>query len=70
MNPSAATSYSRNEDTVPGRLRRRATPAVIALLLANVLILLIALFTDVSMLVAIGLFAGVSIFVLEGVLWF
>jgi hypothetical protein len=31
--------------------------------------ILVALLTDVSMLVAIGLFAGVSILVLEGVPW-
>jgi hypothetical protein len=68
--PSAATRYSHGGHTVPGRLRRRATPGVIALLLANVIVLLVALLTDVSMLVAIGLFAGVSILVLEGVLWF
>jgi hypothetical protein len=55
--------------TSPGACEGAATPSVIALLLANVMILLVALLTDVSMLVAIGLFAGVSILVLEGVPW-
>jgi membrane protein implicated in regulation of membrane protease activity len=54
--------------TSPGACEGAATPSVIALLLANVMIL-VALLTDVSMLVAIGLFAGVSILVLEGVPW-